>query len=47
MPMLDPKITRGGAIRSQIVRDQLFRQEAYFFNNFRINFTAAALFRLV
>ena len=23
MPMLDPKITRGGAVRSQIVRDQL------------------------
>ena len=30
MPMLDPEITRGGVVRSQIVRDQLLRQEAIF-----------------
>ena len=28
--MLDPKITRGSVIRSQIVRDQSLRQEAIF-----------------
>ena len=30
MPMLDPKITRGGMVRSQIVRDQVFRREGIF-----------------
>ena len=30
MPMLDPKITRGGMVGSQIVRDQVFRREGIF-----------------
>ena len=30
MPMRDPKITRGGVVRSQIARDQILRQEAIF-----------------
>ena len=30
MPMRDPKITRRGVVKSQIVRDQILRREAYF-----------------
>ena len=47
VPMFDPKIARRGVVGSQIVRDQIFRCEAIFFSNLRINFSAAVLFRLV
>ena len=30
MPMLDPKITRGGMVRSQTVCDEVFRREGIF-----------------
>src|ERR1019366_2080871 len=38
MPMLDPKITRGGVVRSQVVRDQSLRQEAIFLQEFAHQF---------
>ena len=48
MPMLDPKITRGGVVRSQIVRDQIIRQEAIFLQQLAYRFQHGTLvpFRL-
>ena len=34
MPMRDPKFTRRGVVRSQIVRDQILRREAIFLQEF-------------
>src|SRR5271166_4700245 len=48
MPMRDPKIAGGGAVRSQFVRDQSLRQEAIFFQKLAHEFQRRALvpFRL-
>jgi hypothetical protein len=46
MPMLDPKITRGGVIRSQIVRHQIFRQEAILLQEFAHQFQRCGLIPL-
>jgi hypothetical protein len=46
MPMLDSKITRGGVIRSQIVRDQILRQEATFLQELAHQFQRCSLILL-
>src|ERR1019366_6172087 len=46
MPMLDPKITRGGVVRSQVVRDQSLRQEAIFLQEFAHQFQRCGLIPL-
>ena len=46
MPMLDPKITRGGVVRSQIVGDQLLRQEAIFLQKLAHQFQRRGLIPL-
>ena len=47
IPTLDPEITRGDVVSSEIGRDQILRHEAIFLQQLRINFSTAALFRLV
>jgi len=46
MRMLDPKITRGDVIRSQIVRDQSLRQEAIFLQELAHQFQRCGLIPL-
>ena len=46
MPMLDPKITRGGVIRSQIARHQVLRQEAIFLQELAHQFQRCGLIPL-
>ena len=43
MPTLDPKITRGGVVRSQIVRDQFLWQEAIFLQELAHQFQRCGL----
>ena len=45
--MRDPKITRGGVVRSQIVRDQSLRQEAIFLQKLAHQFQCRGLIPLV
>ena len=44
--MLDPKITRGGVVRLQVVGDQILRQEAIFLQEFAHQFQRCGLIPL-
>ena len=46
MPMPDPKITRRGVVRSQIVRDQIHRREAIFLQELAHQFQRRGLIPL-